>query len=106
MPPRKPRRREPPAEYLSDHPDGVVVTCWVVPGASRTEVKGIHGDALRIRVSTPPEGGKANRDLCRFLEKRLGARVDLIAGTTSRRKQALVVGGDGDGVHRALVGGN
>ncbi|HLT96281.1 MAG TPA: DUF167 domain-containing protein [Acidimicrobiia bacterium] len=90
--------------FLSDHPEGVVVECWVVPGASRTEVKGVHADALRIRVSAPPEGGRANREVCKLLEKIFGARVELVAGETSRRKQVLVRGIDLDRAGQAVSG--
>lgn len=85
----RPERRV-DAPFLSRHPEGVVVDCWVVPGASRSETKGVHGDSLRIRVSAPPEGGRANREVCRLLEEATGARAELLSGSTSRRKKILL----------------
>lgn len=68
-------------------PDGALLDVWVVPGASRTEIKGIYDGALRVRVASPPTSGEANRALVRFLSKKLGCRVELVAGARSRRKQ-------------------
>ncbi|MDJ0960181.1 MAG: DUF167 domain-containing protein [Acidimicrobiia bacterium] len=78
--------------YLEPHPDGALLTVWVVPGARRTEVVGPHGDALKIRVAAPPEAGKANRELAKLLERVTGASVTLARGTTSRRKLLLIEG--------------
>lgn len=77
---------------ISPHRDGCVLVVWVVPRARRTEITGIHGDALRIRVAAPPEGGKANRVVARLLTKTLDARVSLLGGAGSRRKRYLLAG--------------
>ncbi|NNC76081.1 MAG: DUF167 domain-containing protein [Acidimicrobiia bacterium] len=65
---------------------------WVVPGSSRTEVAGLHGDALRVRLSSPPERGRANTQLVGVLAQLLGTRVELVGGTRSRRKRVCVSG--------------
>lgn len=72
--------------------DGAELRVWVVPGASRTGLAGLHDGALRIRVAAPPEGGAANRALCRYLAKMVGGRVTVTAGTTSRAKTLRVEG--------------
>ena len=76
----------------------------MVPGASRSEIKGIHGELLRIRVSAPPEGGRANREVCRLLEEVTGARAELLSGATSRRKQLLLRDVDIETARRLLSG--
>lgn len=58
----------------------------VVPGASRSEICGWLGDALKIRVAAPPEQGKANAAVEALVCEALGlpggsARV--VAGITS-----------------------
>ncbi len=78
--------------YLEPHPDGALLTVWVVPGARRTEVVGPHGDALKIRVAAPPEAGKANRELAKLLERVTGASITLARGASSRRKTLLIDG--------------
>lgn len=69
-----------------------LLTVWVVPGASRDEVVGPYGDALRLRVKAPPERGRANRAAAELLARRLGAEVRLERGGSSRRKVFRVVG--------------
>ena len=62
-------------DWINSHPDGATVEVWAVPGASKTEISGLHDGALRVRLATPAEGGKANRALERLL-KRAGYDVD------------------------------
>jgi hypothetical protein len=51
---------------------GYVLRLTVVPGARRTEVAGLHGDRLKVRVAAAPEKGAANQELLSFLAARLG----------------------------------
>jgi uncharacterized protein (TIGR00251 family) len=70
----------------------------VQPRASRTEVVGWHGDAIKIRVAAPPVDGAANDELVRFLSKAVGvprADVTISAGAAGRRKRIRLVGVDG-----------
>ena len=65
------------------------LTLHVQPGASRTEVAGTHGDALKVRLAAPPVDGKANAELLRFLAEAFGVprrNVTLVRGETSRAK--------------------
>jgi uncharacterized protein (TIGR00251 family) len=73
----------------------VLLTVHVQPGAKRTEVAGVHGDALKIRLAAPPVDGKANECLVAFLAQRLGiarAAVELAGGATARRKRVRLAG--------------
>lgn len=72
--------------------DGTVVTVWAVPGASKDEIVGPHGDMLKVRIAAPREGGKANRAIERLLADRIGADVRLVAGGTGRAKRFLLDG--------------
>ena len=68
------------------------IVVHVQPRASRTEVVGLHGDAIKIRIKAPPVDGGANRELLRFLAGRLGvspSAVQLLSGAAGRRKRIL-----------------
>lgn len=59
------------------------------PGARKTEVAGVHGDCLKIRLAAPAVEGKANAELRRFLADAFGVplkNVVLVRGESGRRK--------------------
>ena len=61
----------------------------VQPGAKRTDIAGLHGEALKIRLAAPPVEGKANAALRRFLADAFGVplqRVSILRGESSRQK--------------------
>ena len=77
--------------------DDLELTVHAQPGARRSEVLGLHGDALKIRIAAPPADGAANRALLAFLAEAFGVpqkRCDLIAGPASRRKRVRIEGPD------------
>lgn len=56
---------------------------------------GRHGDRIRVRVSAPPEGGKANRAVVDLLAERLGVprrAVRIVTGLASPWKIVEVDG--------------
>jgi uncharacterized protein (TIGR00251 family) len=74
---------------------GVELQLQLQPRASRTEVVGVHGGALKLRVAAPPVDGEANDELIRFLAKTLDvakSQVTILSGTTGRRKRVRVEG--------------
>ena len=73
--------------------DGTRLALRVQPRASRNEVVGPHGDALKVRLAAPPVDGAANDALVRFLAEALElprAAVTLIGGLSSRSKAVHV----------------
>lgn len=78
----------PPIWARPDGGGGSLIALWVVPGARRSEVRGPHGDALKVAVTAPPEAGRANRAVEDLLSAILGGSVRVVAGHGSRRKTA------------------
>ncbi|MDD2668655.1 MULTISPECIES: DUF167 family protein [Zoogloea] len=84
--------------WLSRAADGsVILTLHIQPGAKKTEITGLHGEALKIRLAAPPVDGKANAALIAFLAKACGvskSAVELVSGDTCRAKRVRVSGAD------------
>ena len=83
-----------------------MLTLHIQPGARKTEVVGVHGDALKIRLAAPPVDGKANAALTAFVAERLAlakSAVTLKSGQTSRRKVLEVMSPPTDGEQRLLA---
>jgi uncharacterized protein (TIGR00251 family) len=75
----------------------------VVPRASRSEVAGEHGGALRVRVAAPPVEGAANEELARLLAREFGvpARdVEIKSGHASKTKTVRVRGATAERLRR------
>ena len=67
----------------------------VVPGASRDRVAGRYGDGVKVQVSAPPEGGRANRAVEQVLAAALGVKaqqVRVVKGHTRPRKVVEIDG--------------
>ena len=78
----------------------------VQPRAKRTEVTGLHGAAVKIRLAAPPVDGAANDALRRFLAERLcvpRASVHVVAGLSSRDKLVEVDGLSAADARRTLL---
>lgn len=79
----------------------------VQPRASRDEVAGRQGDAVRIRLQAPPVDGAANEALVAFLASHLGIarrQVRLVAGLSSRNKVVEIEGADPSALDRLRSG--
>ena len=87
--------------------DGATFAVRVVPRASKNQIVGMHGDALKVRLTAPPVEGRANEALIACLARRLGVRksqVEIVAGATSRRKMIRVIGLMAQEVEERLLG--
>ena len=84
-----------PAVRIEQQGEDVLIHIKAVPGASRDQVAGAVGDRLKVRISAPPEGGKANKAICRLLAKALGVKakdVTIESGQTSPEKVIRIAG--------------
>lgn len=81
------------AWYRWDGADLIIVV-RIQPKAAKDEIVGLHGGALKIRITAPPVDGKANAHLQGFLAEFFGvakSNVELISGQTGRDKRWRIV---------------
>jgi uncharacterized protein (TIGR00251 family) len=67
----------------------------VSPGARRSEIVGRHGDGWKVRVTAPPEGGRANEAVLGLLAERLDLprrSLSLVSGHGGRDKVVRMAG--------------
>jgi uncharacterized protein len=87
--------------------NSVRVSVHVQPRASRNEIVGVHGTALKVRLQAPPVDGAANDALVALFAERLGVPrrwVRVVTGATSRGK-IVEIEGTTEAAVRALAAG-
>ncbi len=81
------------AAWYRLHDEAITLTLHVQPGAKRNEIIGLHGGALKLKLAAPPEDGKANAALLRFIANQFQVSlrdVELKQGAQSRHKVVLI----------------
>ena len=83
----------------------LLLSLYVQPRAGKNELAGLHDGALKLRLTTPPVDGKANKAVVAFFAKKLKlpkSAVILRNGLKSRRKQVQIIGLDEQTVRERL----
>lgn len=78
----------------------------VAPGARRSAVVGRYGKAWKVRVSAPPEAGRANDAVVALLAQELAVErpaVRIVSGRTGRDKVVELTGISLDEAERRLT---
>jgi uncharacterized protein (TIGR00251 family) len=91
--------------YLQSRPDSLLLSLHVQPRAGRNELAGLHGEALKLRLTTPPVDGRANKAVIAFLAGLLGvskSAIHIKSGLHSRSKKVVLTGIDEKTVRRLL----
>jgi uncharacterized protein (TIGR00251 family) len=73
----------------------ITLTLHVQPGAKRSEIAGLHGEALKIKLAAPPIEGRANDALLKYIAGLFAVplrNVELKQGGQSRHKVVAVTG--------------
>ena len=88
--------------WLGQNASGDLILCLhVQPGARKTEIVGLHGEVLKVRLAAAPVDGKANAALIAFMAEALGVtkrQVELLGGTASREKRLRISGASSEAV--------
>ena len=78
---------------IREHDGSTLLSVRLFPKAPRNEIVGVRGGALIVKVTAPPEQGKANAALCKLLAESLriaSGKVKITRGATSRNKQICI----------------
>ena len=82
--------------YLQTQPDGsLLLSIYVQPRSHRNAIVGLHGDAVKMRLTAPPVDGKANKAVIAFWAKSLKipkSAVTMKSGLHNRMKKILLKG--------------
>ena len=79
--------------WLRELAGAIELRLHVQPGARRTEVAGLHGDALKVHVAAAPVDGCANETLLRFLATSFGVplkQIAIVRGAKARNKTVRI----------------
>lgn len=82
---------------LKHHPEGTVLNVRVQPRSSKSQLIGLQGELLKIKLMAPPVEGAANKACCEYLADFFGlakGKVVLLTGKKSRQKTILLRGLD------------
>ncbi len=72
---------------------GLIMNIYVQPRSSKNMITGIHGDAIKVKITAPPKEGAANAMCLKFLSKCLKipkSSMEIISGKSSRTKKILI----------------
>lgn len=75
--------------------DSLFINVRVEPRSSRPGIAGPYGDALKVRLSSPPAEGKANRELIDLLAGELNIprkNISIVSGQSSKNKLVKLSG--------------
>lgn len=84
-----------PAGLVTETSDGITIRLHLQPRAAKTELCGIHGDELKVRVTSPPVDDAANKLCVAFFAKTFKvpkSNVTIISGQKSRHKKLHIAG--------------
>ena len=73
----------------------VSVKIKVEPRSSKSGIIGLYGDALKVKLTSPPVDGKANKELVELLAKECGipkSAVEIVSGQSSKNKLVRITG--------------
>lgn len=73
--------------------EALLLKLYIQPKASRDQIVGLYGDALKVAITAPPVDGQANAHLQKFMAKQFHVakcQVKIEKGETGRHKQLRI----------------
>ncbi len=78
---------------LTENQDSIIFNVRVIPRSSKSEIIGEYDGDLKVKLTSPPVDGKANKELIKILSKALKTAksdIEIISGETSRSKRIQI----------------
>ncbi len=80
---------------LREEADGVSFEVRVQPRSSKTEISGIQDGVLRVRLTSPPLDGAANKQCIELLSRKMKIpkrAIRIASGAKARSKRLKILG--------------
>ena len=71
-----------------------IIKLIVKPNSAKNFIEGAYLDRIKIRIASPPEKGKANRELVKFISEKLEIpkkNIKIISGEKSHLKVLEII---------------
>ncbi len=80
-------------QFVQENAQGLTLKVFVQPRSSKNMIAGLHGDAIKIKLTAPPVDGAANKMCVNYLAKCLNvpkSSIEILSGHSSRTKRLYV----------------
>ncbi len=80
-------------DWIKESDNGVLLQIHVIPNASKSEISGEHNGKLKIKISSPPVDGSANKELINFFSKKFKiskSKINIKMGEKGRDKTIFI----------------
>jgi uncharacterized protein len=74
---------------IKDYKDGIQFSAVINPRSTNNKICGLQDEYLKIRITSPPVGGNANKMCVKFLAKILSvspSQIVIVSGQQGRKK--------------------
>ena len=85
----------PELPFLTTLHNSLILSVYIQPRASKNQICGVQGAELKIRLTSPPVDGAANKSCREFVAALFDvakSSVEIISGETSRHKRIRIIG--------------
>lgn len=92
---------------ITENKGSIIFDVRVIPRSSKSEIVGEHDGDLKVKLSSPPVDGKANKELIKILSKELKlakSDIEIISGETSKSKRIQVTTTNKQKIYAILQG--
>ena len=80
---------------IKNHGDGIQFLAVIQPRSSKNKVCGLQGESLKIRLTSPPVDGAANKMCIKLLAKQMdinSSQIHIVSGKKGRNKVIHIKG--------------